>query len=124
MSNEGANTPVRVRGMSWNDVTPEQVADGVTRQVVDGAQQTIVRYVYQPGAVFPRHYHPQEQVTVVLSGRIEFTIADEVVTLGPDDLVVIPGGVPHGARVLGDTVVESINTLSPRRTVHPDPSGR
>lgn len=124
MSNDGANPPVRVRGMSWNDVTPEQVADGVTRQVVDGAQQTIVRYVYQPGAIFPRHHHPQEQVTVVLSGRIEFTIADEVVTLGPDDLVVIPGGVPHGARVLGDTVVESINTLSPRRIDHPDPSGR
>ena len=124
MSDDGANAPVNVRGIAWDAVAMEQVAAGVTRQVVDGDQQTIVRYVYQPGAVFARHHHPQEQVTVVLSGRIEFTIADDVVTLGPGELVVIPGGVPHGARVVGAAVVESINALSPRRAEHPAPAGR
>src|SRR5699024_10321529 len=94
VSSKDAHGPTAIRGIAWDAVAPEQVAAGVTRQVVDGAQQTIVRYVYQPGAVFPRHHHPQEQVTVVLSGRIEFTIADDVVILGPDELVVIPGGVP------------------------------
>ena len=41
----------------------------------------MVRYVYQPGAVFPVHHHPEEQVTVVISGQIEFTVAGETVML-------------------------------------------
>ncbi len=119
MTETGGTAPSIVRGIAWDAVALEQVAAGVTRQVVHGEQQTLVRYLYQPGAVFERHEHPQEQITIVLSGQIEFTIGDKVVTLDPGELVVIPGGVLHGARVLGETVVESINTLSPRRTEHP-----
>jgi quercetin dioxygenase-like cupin family protein len=108
-----------VQAVRWGDVPTEQVQPGVTRQVVSGERQTIVRYCYQPGAVFPEHQHPQEQVTIVLSGQLEFAIAGRRHALAAGDLLVIPGGVPHGARVLGNDVVESINTLSPRRDDHP-----
>lgn len=123
LSDSGVNISQTAQAVAWDAVAPEQVAAGVTRQVVNGDRQTLVRYVYRPGAVFARHHHPQEQITVVLSGQIEFTIGDQVVTLGPGELVVIPGDVPHGARVLGGEVVESINALSPRRSEHPAPAG-
>jgi quercetin dioxygenase-like cupin family protein len=104
---------------SWGDLPIEAVQPGVTRQVLSGDQQTVIHYHYAPGSVFPEHHHPQEQVTVVLSGLLEFAIAGRQHQLAPGDLIIIPGGVPHGARVLGDVPVESINTLSPRRDVHP-----
>ncbi len=79
----------------------------------------MVRYVYAPGSVFPVHAHPEEQVTVVVSGRIVFEVAGARVELGAGQVAVIPPNVPHGARVLGDDTVETFNALSPRRSADP-----
>jgi quercetin dioxygenase-like cupin family protein len=111
----------RARTVNWSEIPCEEVYPGITRQVVQGERQTLVRYIYQPESVFPQHHHPQEQVTAVLSGRIEFDVAGEVRTLTAGDVAVIPGDTPHGARVIGDEVVETLNNLSPRRDEAPGP---
>ncbi|ACZ40594.1 cupin domain-containing protein [Sphaerobacter thermophilus] len=110
-----------VRAVAWDDIPDEEVYPGITRQVIHGERQTLVRYVYQPGSVFPQHHHPQEQVTAVLSGRIEFDVAGTRRVFGPGEVAVIPGDVPHGAQVVGDEVVETLNALSPRRDESPGP---
>lgn len=107
------------RRVVWADIVPEEVYPGIARQVVDGDRQTLVRYVYQPCAVFPVHTHPEEQITTVLSGRIRFEVAGESITIGAGEVAVIPPNTPHGATVLGDDPVETLNTLSPRREHHP-----
>ena len=58
----------------------------------------------------------------MLSGRIRFEVAGEAREVGPGEVVVIPGGVPHGAAVVGDEPVETLNALSPRRARGPDPA--
>lgn len=103
----------------WSAIPAEQVFPGVTRQTIQAANQTLIRYVYLPGAVFPDHHHPEEQVTAVLTGQIEFTVAGESYLLGPGDVATIPSNVPHGAKVIGSLTVETLNTLSPRRVVNP-----
>jgi quercetin dioxygenase-like cupin family protein len=114
----------RANNVNWSEIAVEEVYPGITRQVVQGERQTLVRYVYQPGSVFPEHHHPQEQVTTVLSGRIEFDVNGALATLGPGDVAVIPADTPHGARVTGDKVVETLNNLSPRREQGPGPGRR
>ena len=104
---------------SWDAVETETVLPGITRQVVHGDRQTVVRYVYAPGSVFPVHAHPEEQVTVVLSGRIAFDVDGRRVELGPGQVAVIAPNVPHGASVVGGETVETINALSPRRSMSP-----
>ncbi len=104
---------------AWNALPTEEVLPGIARQVVHGARQSVVRYVYAPGAIFPIHAHPEEQVTVVVSGRIAFEIAGADYELGPGEVAVIPANVPHGARVVGDETVETFNALSPRRETGP-----
>ena len=105
--------------IDWSAEPAIEVYDGISRQVLNGERQTMVRYVYQPGAVFPVHSHSQEQITVVISGEIEFTVAGENMTLRAGQAAVIPAGIPHGARVVGDEIVETFNALSPRRESHP-----
>lgn len=107
---------------NWADVPAEAIYPGISRQVVQGQRQTLVRYIYEPGAVFPLHSHPQEQVTLILSGQIEFEVAEGRFTYGPGDVVIIPENAPHGARVVGGVTVETINSLSPRRDTAPGPS--
>jgi quercetin dioxygenase-like cupin family protein len=79
----------------------------------------MVRYLYAPGAVFPIHAHPQEQITLVIRGRIRFDLGGESVELGPGEVAILPGGMPHGAEVVGDEEVETYNALSPRREADP-----
>jgi unsaturated pyranuronate lyase len=110
---------IGVESSSWASIAPEEVFPGITRQVVHGERQTMVRYVYAPGSIFPVHEHAEEQITVVVSGRIAFTVDGEERTLGPGGVAVIPANVPHGARVIGNETVETFNALSPRRSANP-----
>jgi quercetin dioxygenase-like cupin family protein len=107
------------RVIDWADVEQTEPLPGILRQTIHGDQQSMVRYVYAPGSVFPVHSHPQEQITVVLSGVIAFTVDGKRVVLGPGNVAVIPGGVHHGAIVEGPETVVTINTMSPRRAEDP-----
>lgn len=105
------------RLVSWDDVPAEEMFDGIYRQAIETASATVVRYVYHPGCVFPVHRHPEEQITIVHSGEIEFTVGGEVIILSAGQVAVIPGGVPHGARVTGtETVVTDNYIASASRT--------
>jgi quercetin dioxygenase-like cupin family protein len=62
----------------WSQVEKEQVGPEVTRQVVHGENVTISRIHLARGAVFPEHSHANEQVTLLLAGRIKITFPDHV----------------------------------------------
>lgn len=109
------------RSAAWSELESEEVYPGITRQVMNGASQTMVRYRYAPGSVFPVHSHPQEQITVVVSGTISFTVEGKEFELTGGHVAVIPAGFAHGARVAGSEAVETFNSLSPRREHSPGP---
>lgn len=116
MSDSWSSLP---RALTWDALEVEHVLPGITRQTVDGERQTVVRYVYEPGSVFPEHHHAQEQITLVVRGSIRFTVAGQIIDLGPGGIAVIPPDAPHGAVVVGDETVETFNTLCPRRASAP-----
>ena len=99
-------------GISWQDIPADETLPGIVRQSVSGESFTVVRNTYQPGSVFPEHSHPEEQLTIVHSGEIEFTVGGETVLLKEGMLAVIPPGAPHGARVIGDIAVVSDNYIA------------
>ncbi len=99
----------------WSNVAEEAPQSGVVRQTVHAERQTLVRYRYAPGSVFPIHAHPEEQITVVLRGTLAFQLDGAELIAEAGDVVVIPGGVPHGAHVVGEEEVETLNTFVPRR---------
>ena len=100
------------RVVDWESVEATEPFPGVIRQAVTTATSTIVRYTYHTGCVFPVHQHPEEQVTIVHSGVIEFEVGGEPVTLRAGQVAVIPGGVPHGARVTGNATVVTDNYIA------------
>lgn len=100
------------RVVVWDDIPAEEVFDGIFRQTLVTGDATIVRYIYHPGCIFPSHRHPEEQITVVHSGEIEFTVGSEVIVLRGGQVAVIPGGVPHGARVIAGGVVVTDNFIA------------
>jgi quercetin dioxygenase-like cupin family protein len=59
------------------------------------------------GSAVPVHAHPHEQISFIAQGRVRFTVGEgdeqEVVEVGPGDVVVSPPNTPHGAELLSDT---------------------
>ena len=62
-------------------------------RVMDALQLSLVDI--PPHGVVDWHDHPNEQLGMVVAGRLTFHIGDEVKTLGPGDFYCIPGGVRH-----------------------------
>ena len=50
----------------------------------------------QPGQGPQLHHYPYEETFVVLEGRIQLNVGDEVLDGGPGDIVIASAGVPHG----------------------------
>jgi quercetin dioxygenase-like cupin family protein len=100
------------RLLRWTDIESTEVYPGIFRQAITSAESTLVRYTYHPGCVFPVHQHPEEQVTVVHSGEIEFTVAGRPLIVRAREVAVIPGGVPHGARVTAGEIVVTDNYIA------------
>ncbi len=105
-----------MKDLRWEDVPAVSVLPGVTKQMVQGKNGMVIRYCYAPRCVFPDHRHPQEQITVVSKGALEFRVDGKPIMCTEGSLLVIPSGMVHGATVIGDETVESLNFLSPLRT--------
>ena len=55
----------------------DQPFAGIERATCSTERTTLVRYRFEPGATFPLHSHPEEQLTVVLEGSAR-EVADDV----------------------------------------------
>jgi quercetin dioxygenase-like cupin family protein len=53
---------------------------------------------FAPGAAFPRHKHPGEEIIYVTQGTILYEVAGKPVTVKAGEVLFIPNGVVHAAR--------------------------
>jgi len=53
---------------------------------------------FAPGASFPRHTHPGEEIIYVTQGTIEYEVDGKLVTVKAGEALFIPYGVVHAAR--------------------------
>lgn len=99
---------------SFDTQTEDEPYPGVRRASFDGERSTVTRYRFEPGRSFPRHRHPQEQVTLVEEGEVEMSVAGEHVALKAGDWSVVGPDVEHGltAGPAGATIVA---VVIPRR---------
>jgi len=59
------------------------------------------RVDFAPGASFPRHTHPGEEIIYVLEGTLEYEVSGKPVTLKAGDVLFVPAGTVHAARNVG-----------------------
>lgn len=62
-------------------------------------------YVIEPGERVPETgttSHEGDELSVVLSGRLELVVDGERATVGPETMTTIPAGTPHFSENTGD----------------------
>ena len=66
------------------------------------------------GSLDDLHSHDLgHEIFIILSGRVEFKIDDEVKELGPGQMCYALAGQPHGVRVIGDEPVDMYLSVTP-----------
>jgi quercetin dioxygenase-like cupin family protein len=68
---------------------------------ISGREVFQARVDFAPGASFPRHRHPGEEIIYVLGGTLEYEVDGKPVTLKAGDVLFVPTGVIHAARNVG-----------------------
>ncbi|OGN83111.1 MAG: cupin [Chloroflexi bacterium GWC2_70_10] len=100
----------------WEDMPRERLMEGLERRFLHGEQAMIAHVYLKRGVIVPRHAHPNEQLTYVLEGALRLVLGNDdgqVFDVRSGEVLVIPGGVPHSAEALEDTL--DVDVFSPPR---------
>jgi quercetin dioxygenase-like cupin family protein len=117
--NHGRSTTMSDTGtklLRWNDLPKEQLGEGMARRFIWGERLMMSQIESKAGNMVPKHHHDNEQLSNVISGRMEFRLGDDgadVRIVGPGEALIIPANVPHQVITLEDTVL--IELFSPPR---------
>jgi len=113
MSNQNAEIAKHYR---WKDMPAEPLKGGITRRLVTGDRMMIAHVYFKKGDDVPQHSHDNEQITYVLEGALQFWLGEQgerELTVRAGEVLVIPGGLPHRALALEDTL--DVDIFNPPR---------
>ncbi len=96
------------------EIPPQHIWNGVLARTVEGERMSFAVVELAPDGRVDEHHHPNEQIGIVLSGSLTFTIGSETRVLRAGDTYNIPGGVPHCALAGPDGAVV-VDVFSPVR---------
>ena len=69
---------------------------------VPGREVVQVRVDFAPGAAFPRHSHPGEEIVYAIEGTMEYQLEDRPpATLKAGEVLFIPAGAIHAVKNTG-----------------------
>jgi quercetin dioxygenase-like cupin family protein len=100
--------------IDWDEQEFAEVRPGIFGATVHTPDLTATLYRYDAGSSWETHSHPQDQMTFVVSGAIDFVVDDLPVRLAAGQLAALPGGVPHSARVPASEGAVSLNVFTYR----------
>ncbi len=105
--------PSTARIHRWDEIALEKITEMISRKIVVGDRLLLAHVYLKRGALVPIHRHDSEQVTYVLEGALRVHVDAEEVTVREGEVLRIPGGVPHQAEALDDTL--ELDVFSPPR---------
>ncbi len=99
---------------SFFDMPFHPLSPSVSSRLMAGEKLMLVEHRVKKGHSAIGDCHENEQLTLILSGKVRFAVNGEVRVLERGDSILIPPGVIHDIEVLEESVV--IEVFSPPRT--------
>jgi quercetin dioxygenase-like cupin family protein len=97
----------------WSSIPREDMNPLFSRQVIHADTMTVARVYLKKGCLVPVHSHHNEQISMMMEGRLKFVIDGQEVVLNPGEALRIPPHVPHSAEALDDCIATDL--FSPPR---------
>lgn len=97
-----------------DDLASYEIAAGLFFRPVFAENVSLNFVTFPPNSGFPAHVHPEEQISIVREGEMEFTVGDVTRTVRPGDVIHMPPNVPHSGRTF-DNGCRLIDIFAPAR---------
>ena len=98
----------------FNDAKYKEVFQGARMRSAHLENSMLTYFELDPGTVVPTHKHPHEQITLILEGEMEFTLAGETRILKSGEGATVPPNVEHKAVILSE-LVKAVDAWYPVR---------
>ena len=95
--------PARPAGTARTDLQRHDLS-------IPGREVVQLRVDFAPGASFPRHTHPGEEIIYVIEGSLEYEVAGKPVTVNAGGVLFVPAGTIHAARNVGSVPAAELGT--------------
>ena len=82
------------------DLPQRQLAPGYSARIVHSDHLTISHVDVAAGAPLPQHSHPHEQISNIVAGEFEMTVAGETRILKAGMVAVIPSNAAHSGKAI------------------------
>jgi quercetin dioxygenase-like cupin family protein len=102
------------RWVQVSDLAPLNVLPGLEFRpfTTDSVMTNFV--TFEPDADAPMHHHVEQQIVIMLSGELHFTVGGETRVMHAGDCLVIPPDVEHGGYA-GPEGCELVDVFTPPR---------
>lgn len=97
----------------FEDIVTKEVAPGFFSKLIHTDTNTVNFIEVKAGSAIALHSHVHEQLSFVIEGKFEMTVAGEAKVLEPGVFAIIPSGVMHGGMAITDCRI--IDLFSPVR---------
>jgi len=97
-----------------SDMPPFEIVPGARIRAPYGRHLMLSYLEIDENGVVPLHKHPHEQGGILLQGKVELTIGNEVRVLESGVMYIIPPNTPHKAVAVGGPAVV-LDVFSPVR---------
>jgi quercetin dioxygenase-like cupin family protein len=92
-----------MKGYIWSHILREQMSPEFARQVIHAERITVAKVFILKGGVVSRHQHENEQITVMMEGRLKFIFDEGEKEIGAGEVLTITPNLPHSVEALEDS---------------------
>jgi gluconolactonase len=103
------NTVYDVYDLQYTELVP-----GANSRIITGKNTQVSFLQMEPGSVFERHIHPEQQLMMVLRGGCSEIILDGDHNMVKNDVLLLPANIVHGANI-GPLGCDAIDIFWPAR---------
>ena len=80
---------------SDKELSFKEMVKGAKVRFIHSEQMTMAEWHFEPGTQLPKHSHPHEQITKIISGSFKLFSPMGMLPLEQGDSAVIPPGLEH-----------------------------
>jgi len=88
--------------LDLSTIESREIIPGYFVKFIHSDSMTIAHWEIKAGNAMPDHSHHHEQVVNLIQGEFQLILNNEVKTLTPGMVVVIPPDVPHAGKAITD----------------------
>lgn len=90
---------------SFREVPFNDIEEGVRVKTVDIPNVELRYMEFAPGTTIPIHTHSETVVTMILEGKMEFTVGVEIKQVSQGDFFVVPANTEHSGFTQEERVI-------------------